>query len=358
MGIPLKRIGQVHHGLARLRPAVQRENREVAALRQRFYRDYWAEAAAALDGQVEDLGGAFLRVVTPHGSTFVRNGDVQLDDGVLLAIAGDKGLVHQLLRETTVPTPDHVVFEPADVRSAERLMERVGGPIVVKPVDGHGGAGVTTGITTHRQLRSAAYRASFHGSRLLAEAHVHGSSYRLLYLGGELVDAVRFDPPTVIGDGRSTISQLVAQENASRLASSPLTALRLLRCDTDMRHHLSGVGLSPKSVPAEGSTLVVKQTVNENAARDTHRVLDDVHPSFHELGRTIRSVIPIDFLGIDVISPNVGAPLGEAGGAVHELNTTPAPHHHHLIADASERAPVGPLILSHVFGVPFDAALR
>jgi D-alanine-D-alanine ligase-like ATP-grasp enzyme len=329
----------------------------VAALRQRFYRDYWTDAAAALDGEVEDLGGAFLRITTPHGSTFVRNGDVQLDDGVVLAIAGDKGLVHRLLSETDVPTPDHVVFEPADLQPAERLMERVGGPIVVKPIDGHGGAGVTTGITSRRQLRSAAYRASFHGSRLLAEAQLHGSSYRLLYLGGELVDAVRFDPPTVIGDGRSTISQLVAQENASRLAGSPLTALRLLRCDTDLRHHLSGVGLGLKSVPAEGSTLVVKQTVNENAARDTHRVLDGVHPSFHELGHAVRSVIPIDLLGIDVITADVGAPLGETGGAVHELNTTPAPHHHHLIADDAERAPVGPLILSHVLGVPFDATL-
>jgi cyanophycin synthetase len=358
LGISTTRIGQVHHGLHRLRPAVRRENRATEALRQYFYRDFWAEAAAALDGEVEDLGAAFLRIATPYGSTFVRNGDVELDDGVLLAIAGDKGLVHRLLVETDVATPDHVVVDPGDLGPAEQLMARVGGPIVVKPVDGHGGAGVTTGITTRRQLRTAAYRASWYGSRLLAEAQVHGSSYRLLYLGGELVDAIRFDPPTVIGDGRSTISQLVAQENETRLEGRPPTALRLLRCDTDMRHHLADAGLTAKSVPGEGSELVVKQTVNENAARDTHRVLSEVHPSFHELGRSIRSVLPIDLLGVDVITPDVGRPLAEAGGAVHELNTTPAPHHHHLIAEEGERAPVGALILAHVLGVPSDTVPR
>src|SRR5204862_3066140 len=117
-------------------------------------------------------------------------------------------------------TPPSVEFDLDTLERAREFLAQAGGPVVVKPdgivksrfaaPDGPGaGRGVTCGVRTAEELQHAARWAALFGSKLIVERQVAGASYRLLYLDGALVDAVRRDSPRVFGDGLKTIGELL-----------------------------------------------------------------------------------------------------------------------------------------------------
>jgi cyanophycin synthetase len=183
----------------------------------------------------------------------------------------------------------------------------------------------------------------------LVEQQRDGHSYRLLYLNGRLIDAIRRDPPVLVGDGSKSIRQLVRGENRTRLGPR-FSALSPLKIDNDAINWLRRQGLSARSRPAAAEQVQVKQVVNENSASQNHRVFDAVHPTTAALGSRLVSDLGLRFVGIDVICKDIGAPLDDANGCIGEINTTPGLHHHYLVADETTRAPVAQILLEEMFG--------
>jgi cyanophycin synthetase len=329
--------------------AERRREERFEALRARFYREYWERAAAAVGARCEELGAGILRLRRGEDWTCVRGSAVMLDSRLALDLAGDKPLTHRLLAERGVPVPRHLEFAAEDPGAAQGFLRGSGGAVVVKPAVGTAaGKGVTTGIRDAAGLRRAVSRASLHARRLLVEEQVAGTSYRLLYLDGELLDAIRRDPPAVEGDGVHTLRELIAAENARRLAAPPVTALHPIRLDLECAGALRAQGRSLGSRPARGERVVVKGACNENAARENHGVRDTLHASIAALGRALMAHFDLGLCGIDLIAPKLDVPLESSGGVVGELNTTPGLHHHELVADPQARVDAGPRILEHL----------
>jgi cyanophycin synthetase len=159
----------------------------------------------------------------------------------------------------------------------------------------------------------------------------------------------------VLGDGHTNIGQLIELENEQRLSGRPFSALRPLHRDAGVRHFLRATGSGLSHIPPDGARVTVKRVVNENAARDNHQVLDQLHPSFLELGCAIRSVLPIDLLGVDVMTSDISAPLSQSGGVVHDINTTPALHHHALTTEQTDAASIGARVIGGLLDGPAGA---
>jgi D-alanine-D-alanine ligase-like ATP-grasp enzyme len=241
-------------------------------------------------------------------------------------------------------------FPLSRIVEAERFLARASNPVVVKPNSGTGaGNGVTTGIRSRAQLRRAARFASAFDGELLIEEEVPGSSHRLLYLDGKLIDAIRRDPPIVRGDGRSSIRALVRAETIRRLAGKPVMALSPLRIDLDCLNTLASKGLSAASVLPAGSQLAIKKAVNQNAAPQNHVVLDAVHPETASLAGRVVSELGVRLAGVDIISPDISVPLAVNGGRFGEINTTPGLHHHDLVAGDRIGPGVAEVLLEHFF---------
>lgn len=324
--------------------------RRFRTVRAGFYDNMWQRAADDLNASLRK-GQAGLTMISLEGmATFVRRSDLMLDSALLIAALADKTLSFSFLSDKGLSVPDHLEFTLSNLEPAREFLTRHPGGIVVKPASGTGGGrGVTTSITSDADLTRAARYATSFNRRLLVEPHLAGHSYRLLYLDGELIDAVRRDPPVVTGNGQSSIRALVHAENKRRLQGAQISALSPLQIDRDSKIHLQAQGLAPASCPGAGEVIVLKKVVNENGAAQNHNVLGEVHPKIRQLGEALMRDLGVRFAGLDLIAPSISAPLEDSGGTIGEINVNPGLHHHYLISDPSMRVPVATKVLEHLF---------
>jgi D-alanine-D-alanine ligase-like ATP-grasp enzyme len=319
-------------------------------LRAAYYRDYWTRAATEIGAETGEWPGG-LRWIKRNGKTIpVKLYHVPLDDHLTVELLGNKPVVLSLLAELGCPVPAFHAFSMQTLDRAEAFNFTVDRPFVVKPAAGAGaGRGVTTGVTGARALRRAAAYASRFSSELLAEEQIDGSSFRLLYLNGRLIDAIRRDPPRLTGDGRNSIRRLIKLENLRRRRDRPYTALSPIRIDPDMKAALAAQGLSLNSHLEDRRIVAVKRACNENAAAQNYNVLDKVHGATDAMCTRAVRALGTAFAGVDIICRDISAPLTRDNGVIGEINATPGLHHHDLIAELSRRAPVARLVLEHVF---------
>jgi len=298
--------------------------------RSAFYHQVWCEAAAEFGAHTTDLGEGILGLEYDGKRTKVCANYTQIDDPVTLMLAGNKTLVHRLLVERGFPTPRHLPFTTRTIQSAEEFLDRAGRDCVVKPAKNTGaGAGVTTGIASRARLWLATARAATFGRDLLIEEQIPGDNYRLLYLDGTLLDAVVRRPPRVIGNGRTSVRELVHELNHQRLRAGHTVAQVLVTINRDMTHTLSKQGLTLRSIPAEGQEVVIKTVINDNAGPEnetaTHLLCDDII----ELGSSAASAVGVKLAGVDIITEDPSRPLSETGGVVLEVNTAPGFYFHY-----------------------------
>lgn len=329
---------QVLVAFERLRHTLRRRHasKRMNAKRTVFYRRVWREAADAIGATVEELGDEVLDIHLADRTTRVQRNYTAADAMSTLCLAGNKPLVSALLAEQGLPVPPSRRFALASFQEAVAFMQAAGRDCVVKPArDTGAGMGVTTHVRTPSQLLRAAARAAVYGDELSIEEQVAGDNYRLLYLDGVLLDAVLRRPPSVTGDGHSTVSALLECANRARLAAGANAAQTLVNCDLDMRHTLARQGFTPASVPNAGQPVRLKTVINDNAADDnlqaTHLLCDAVI----DAGARAAAALGVKLAGVDVITTDPSRPLAEVGGVILEVNTTPGFYYHYHRAGAA-----------------------
>jgi D-alanine-D-alanine ligase-like ATP-grasp enzyme len=333
-------------------PSEQRiMERRFEVLRSAFFENYWQGVALDIGADIDALSDGFYCLSRGGARTFVRQGEVMLDDHLTLRIAGNKPLVNRLLQERGYSVPEYLEYELSDIDKALRFMQEWGGNCVVKPASGAaGGRGVTTKINHRSRLVQASGKAAAYSSNaaVMIEKEHSGGNYRLLYLNGEFIDAVLRGSPTVTGDGRSTVQQLVERENASRLREGN-RALSPLIVDLDARYTLAEMGLSSRHVVAAGTKVMIKTACNQYSRDDNKTVKDAIHPSIIDFGREISRVLNVTLSGVDLMLRDHTLPLQESQCQLNEINTTPGLHHHTLISNGSAKVKVGSIIMNYIF---------
>ncbi len=309
-----------------------------------FYVAAWEAAATAVGATVTHLDGPLLEIRRGDVVLRARNNVTSLDDPVTLSIAGDKPLVHALLAARGIRVPRHVTCGREDYAAAARFLGDLRRPCVVKPAWGTGGgSGVTTGVTSRFQLVPAIARAGAYCDEIVVEEQVAGANYRLLYFDGELLDAVERRPPSVRGDGASTLAQLIAAENADRTRRGIEASQFFLRVDRELRQTLRRSGRSMGHVPEAGEIVHLKTVVSDGRREDNVPAMGRLCAAIVEAGAEAAAAVGARLAGVDVITPDASLPLDEAGGAICEVNTTPGYYYHYKTA--GEAVPVAEMVL-------------
>ncbi|MCZ2104249.1 MAG: cyanophycin synthetase [Comamonadaceae bacterium] len=252
----------------------------------------------------------------------IQAAELDATSAVAESIAQDKDLTKRLLHAAGVPVP---LGRPvADVEDAWALAQEVGMPVVVKPQDGNQGKGVTVNITTRAQLEAAYATALEYSGEVMVERFLPGHDFRLLVVGEQMVAAARREPPQVLGDGVHTIAQLVDLVNQDpRRGSGHASALTKIRLDEIALARLTGEGLTPESVPAQGQRIVLRHNANLSTGGSATDVTDDVHPEIAARAVEAAQTIGLHICGVDVICESMLKPLEEQGGGIVEVNAAP-----------------------------------
>ncbi len=260
------------------------------------------------------------------------------------SIAQDKDLTRRMLAAAGVSVP---AGRPAS--SAEdawlAAQELEGGPVVVKPIDGNYGRGVSIKLDTEPAIREAYELAAKEGSGVVVERFIPGTQHRVLVVGDKAIASVRGDADVLTGDGTSTIVQLVEQANRDPRRGKDHQTWVLTRIDLTpiVVELLRRQDLTSDSVPAAGQEVLIQLhgdlTVDET---------DRIHPEVAAMCVLAVQAVGLDIAGLDVVAADIGVPLPEQGGAVIEVNASPGllPHLKPLVGKPQ---PVGPAIVNRLF---------
>jgi cyanophycin synthetase len=249
------------------------------------------------------------------------------------ALSNNLELTKELLQSVGVPVAEGRRVIDAD--EAWNTAIKLGLPVVVKAA-GDDRSEVALNLKTRDEVVAAFERAKTVSIEVTVERFLSGSEYRLLVVGGNVIAAVRRDPPAVVGDGRSTIAELVNAVNedlrpgASRPGTVPtgLGAQTPMRSPIDLTHSnaraaLDEQGFACGSVPAAGQRVVIRKETDRRVGGTTTDVTELVHPSVAALMRDAARVVGLDIAGIDVIARDIARPLEVQGGGVLKVNFEP-----------------------------------
>lgn len=284
----------------------------------------------------------------------IQAAEVDATSGVAESIAQDKELTKQLLNAAGVPVP---LGRPvSDVEDAWVAAQDVGLPVVIKPQDGNQGKGVTVNIVSREQL-VAAYAAAAEYGEVMVEKFLPGFDFRLLVVGDRLVAAARRDPPQVIGDGASTVRQLVDTVNLDpRRGEGHATSLTKIRLDDIAIGRLEAQGLTPESVPELGQRVVLRNNANLSTGGTATDVTDTVHPEIAARAVDAAQMVGLHICGVDMVCENVLVPLEEQSGGVVEVNAAPGLRMH-ISPSFGRGRPVGEAVMDTMFAAGDDGRI-
>jgi cyanophycin synthetase len=186
------------------------------------------------------------------------------------------------------------------------------------------------------------------GSGVMVEKFIPGVDHRLLVVGNDMIAASRGDPAVVVGDGKSTVVQLIDDQLNSdprrgELETCPWDKIDTVKWDPVILADLQNQGHPPESVPHDGERVMVARFANW--AID---ITDEVHLSVRDHVITAAKVAGLDICGVDVVCEDISKPLEAQGGAIVEINASPGLLMHLKPAIGKVR-PVGEAIVNMLF---------
>ncbi len=295
------------------------------------------------DGNLVQLG---------HGNKQQRiwTAETSKTSAIAEGIAADKDLCKELLAQCGVPVPEGEMAKSPE--HAWEIAQDIGLPVVVKPVDGNWGRGVSLELTKEEDVKTAwplADKESYTG--VIVEKFIRGTEHRVLVVNYQVAAVSRGELVYVVGDGKSTLQELCNQQinTDPRRGESEIFPLRPVNVEKNPAVFLEvqRQGYSATSVIEQGVKVLIER--NSNASED---VTDLIHPEIARLCCMAARVVGLDVAGIDLVCEHIDqSPKGQSL-AVVEVNAGPGLIMHIKPAKGQPRN-VGKPIIESLF--PGDA---
>ena len=246
--------------------------------------------------------------------------------GILaVELACDKEATKTILLDAGVPVPRGTTIQFFE--ELESAIADVGGyPIVIKPLDGNHGRGITIDVNSWEDAEEAYDLASKESktSSVIVERFYKGSDHRLLVINGKLVAVAERVPASVVGDGQHTIEELIAITNEDpRRGEGHDNVLTKIKVDKTSLAILDKQGLRLETVLDKGEVAYLRATANLSTGGVAIDRTDEIHPQNLWMAERVSKIIGLDIMGIDVVTPDISKPLQEVDGVIVEVNAAP-----------------------------------
>lgn len=212
---------------------------------------------------------------------------------------------------------------------ALNAVDRIGYPVAVKPVVGHKGIGVTANIQSDEDLEAAFDRAveavePEQSIRIIIEQSIEGDDFRLLCVDGKFIAATKREPASVVGDGVSTIEELINRANRSpERSDTPTSPMGKIHVDDAMHRYLAEQNLSIETVLERDRTIFLRKVANLSAGGLSIDATPNIHPDNIVLAQDVAQHFRLTCLGIDIMTRDLSCSWKEGNFAIIEINAAP-----------------------------------
>lgn len=262
---------------------------------------------------------------------------------IAVDIACDKEDTKRMLENSSVPVAKGSIC--VDEEDLIDTIDKIGFPIVIKPLGGNHGKGASINVKTIDEAKAGLEHAQKYGRRVIVEKFITGHDFRILVINHKMVAAAQRVPAHVVGDGEHTIAELIEIENQDpRRGYGHENVLTEIDIDRDSLDLLDKLGYTEDSIPNKGEIVYLKSTANLSTGGTSVDVTDMVHPENIFLAERISRIIGLDICGIDIMAENLTQPLQENGGVILEVNAAPGFRMHLAPSEGLPRNVASPVI--------------
>ena len=262
---------------------------------------------------------------------------------IAVEIASDKEETNKILGDLGIPVPRQ--FTVRNVERAVQAAERLGYPVVVKPLDANHGRGVSINLENEAAVRAAFEKAQEHSSTVIVETYLPGFDHRILVINGQLIAVAKRVPGHVVGDGERNIVQLIEQVNSDpRRGIGHEKVLTRIELDYQAKRLLELRGYTPETVPPAGEVVYLRSTGNLSTGGTAIDLTDVMHHDNREMAIRAAKAIGLDICGLDFITPDISRSYREVGGGFCEVNAAPGFRMHVAPTEGTPRDVAGPVM--------------
>lgn len=275
-----------------------------------------------------------------HGRTWLFDGLPRPDGAKSKSLLwmDDKGVMQARFSKAGIPVAKGgVAFTRA---RALELFLQISGTAIVKPSLGSRSRHTVLHINDRASLLKAFAVAKQLSPWVAVQEELKGRVHRVTLISGKVVGVLRRDPPYVVGDGQSSVRELVRVANLHPMRQGPVFHHILM--DTEAQTELKRQNLNWDSLPAAGREIVLRQNIGRGSGGVNSDVTDLVHPENLKLFEKIGQVLADSLVGVDLIIQDVSAPWQQQPGTgVIECNSLPFIDLHHYPFSGPSRDAAG-----------------
>lgn len=268
--------------------------------------------------------------------------------------AGNKQKTKNLLSAMYIPVPEGSICRTEE--QLKEIIEKFSYPLVIKPLNGNQGKGATINITSWTAAHAAFLFAQTISNTVLVERYTKGSDFRILLVDYKVVAAAKRMAAHVVGDGESSIQNLVEVLNQdSERGVGHTKNLTQITVDQDTHNMLLRQQVTLESIPAKDQTIFLKSTANLSTGGTAEDVTDEIHPDNIKLAERAAKIMGLNICGLDIIAANLYEPIRENNGVIIEVNAAPG-FRMHLAPTLGVARSVGKAVVDMLY--PKEAEFR
>jgi D-alanine-D-alanine ligase-like ATP-grasp enzyme len=220
-----------------------------------------------------------------------------------------------------------------NIDAAYRYAQKLGFPVIVKPNSGSQGVGVAL-VHTKEEFYQAMRKIFKFDKIAIIQRQVLGKDYRVVVLDKKIISAYERVPLSVIGDGESTILDLLKVKQKTFIVSKRDTRIRLN--DPRIVIKLKHQKLRFDSVLEKGQKVFLLDNANLSTGGDSVDVTKKVHPAFKKIAVQLTRDMGLRLCGVDLM---VQGDISQKPDVywVLEINSAPGLDHYAKMGKAQEK---------------------
>ena len=303
--------------------------------------------------EILDEQDQFLKLWHKDHVEYVKNGNMTSKDNYVVPLAmANKTVTKKILADAGFPVPAGDEFTSLEQGLAYYPLIK-GKQIVVKPKSTNFGLGISifqepASLDNYKKALEIAFAED---TAVLVEEFIPGTEYRFFILDGRCEAVLLRVAANVVGDGKHTVRELVAQKNANPLRGrdhrSPLEIIELGDIEQLM---LTQQGYAPDDILPEGKKVNLRRNSNISTGGDSIDVTETMDSSYQELAAAMATNMGAWACGVDLIIPDKTQPASKEKPhcTCIELNFNPSMYMHTYCAEGPGQA-ITPKILDKLF---------